>query len=230
VFELKYNKEIVKKPYSEVKALAEMGMNYPKIKGRLDEYENDEGYGLLRELAAQSGLTHAEFIKRVRDDINEARAAELAAMGVPDDISQELLRLRDQDRRMRKMEQEAASQAGRLRDIDAQIAEFQRAYPKADLNSIPQAVFDICEKEGASLLLAYKMHASEERLKTLSEKLNINYTNERNAASSMGPASSSGSTGPAELTPESVKAMTSEQRRRLMPQIIRAIQSGRLQV
>lgn len=186
---------------SEAIALAQKGLDYDRIRGKLSEAEaeaekNSEAIAFVNDLAKEQNIT-------VREVIDNAKAAKLAKTeGI--DFSVALGRIAN-DRTKKELEnerlklQQNKNETAKASEEDlrrkADISEFMRKFPDVqDFNSIPQEVWDSV-KAGESLAMAYteyRLKISGEKIKELNSKLEAEKQNSKNKARSTGSQKTDG--------------------------------------
>lgn len=193
---VKYNKEEREIPVSEAAVLAQKGMNYDKVMSKLQEYEEQlKGY---KQKESQAEL-NTKIKQLTESGLDEAIAKRLVESESKSTITeQELNQLRAQV------------------FADNQVRTFATERPDVDLSKIPADVIEAARKSG-NLLKEYNAWESgllRTKIAELEKELGVKKVNDDNSASSMGSAESKGSTAPTEITEETIKKMTSEQRRK----------------
>lgn len=156
VFELKHLGEVKTVSKEEAVSLAQKGMDYDRVKGKLAEHE--KVYSFLKTLADSSGLTVDAYIK-------ESRVLALVQNGVDPDVAKQRIELEDEkaaiaaekariaeEQAAKDKEAEEATKAQRKRDED--FVAFTKAYPNIKAEDIPKQVWDAVAK-GDSLRLAW---------------------------------------------------------------------------
>jgi hypothetical protein len=193
-----------------------------KGKGKLSEYENDEGYRWFSGVAKQFGVTTKDLAKKWGADLENRIVREYAeAHGLsPQSAKQEL-----QGNAVFKAlmtEMDAMKAAKQKEDaINTQIDELIEANPEIDIAQIPDEVLKISKDQNVPLKAAYAIHqggVKDTKIAELEKQLGISKANESNKDSSMGKAA-----GPAfggELNEDVIKHMTSAQRQANMPKIL----------
>lgn len=229
---VKYNHEEKELTYDEAVTLAQMGMNYPKIKEQLDALKNDEAIQFFSELEKELGVPRTEVIKQWREQREQERIAKIAEdEGIDEKAAKKLFEAeqikaeREAEQRKKQLEEETKKQ--REERLEQEEDAFHKAFPNVKNEDVPQPVLDQWNN-GIPLVTAYENHTLKEQIKTMEEKLNAAEVNKANAEKSMGAVESKGDTKPIEFTADSVKKMTSEQRQKNMPKILEAIKSGKL--
>jgi len=221
---VKYNKKEMELPYDEAVTYVQKGMNYDKVNEELQSLKNDEALKFLDSVAFEYGVSRTEVAKKWKDELTANKVSEYAEKNsIPEEIAKELLEAKQEREHFKQQYQSIEQQKKAQELIDNQIKDFREAYPDVKDADIPDGVLENCKENGIPLKIAYKAYLADtqiERIKALEEQLKVKSINEQNASSSMGSAVSSGESTPAELTEESIKSMTSEQRKKMMPRII----------
>lgn len=187
-FTLKYMGEEKQFSREETIALAQKGMDYERIRGKLNEAS--EMVDFVNTISKEMNLSPQQFM-------TEALAGHISKR---ENISLEEAKRRiELDRREKAISdkeaavQEAANkenqEANQRRErIKTELAEFARAYPGVKPESLPKEVFTIAAKTQVGLAAAYAMHLAEEAKAALeTEKKNA-----ENRAKSVGSSASSG--------------------------------------
>lgn len=193
-----------------------------KGKGKLSEYENDEGYRWLRGAAKQFGVTTADLAKMWGPGLEDKIVSEYAqANGLTPGMARDELQSNEVFNSM--MAELEDMKTAKLREdaIDAQIDELVEADPALKLAEIPDEVLNIAKMRNVSLKTAYDIHqsgAKEAKIAELEKQLGIRKANEANADSSMGAAAGAAFGG--ELNEDVIRNMTSAQRQANMPKIL----------
>lgn len=176
--EVVYNKEKKTLTLEEARPFIEKGMNYDKIKSKL---ENNPERALMQKLADQSGKPLDEYMKFVAEKIEAATAAAEAEEVVkkypemPPELAREigatraaLKALENKDRLARERQEEQERQNKPMQD-------FVQAYPdiKAeDFPGLPESVLDAF-RNGGDPVKAMLLHEKQElsnKLKEAEEK------------------------------------------------------------
>lgn len=187
-FTLKYMGEEKQFSREETIALAQKGMDYERIRGKLSEA--NEMVEFVNSISKEMNLTPQQFM-------TEALAGQIAKR---ENISLEEAKRRiELDRREKAISakeaaaQEAANkenqEANQRRErIKAELAEFARAYPDVKPDSLPKEVFTIAARSQVGLTAAYAMHMAQEAKSALETERQ----NAENRAKSVGSSASSG--------------------------------------
>lgn len=159
-FTLKHFEDVRTVGRDEVIALAQKGMDYDRVKSKLDEKDSKEAkaYSFLEELAKENGSS-------VEDFMDGARATVLAKReGIEYDAALQKVKLQNREKAIEEQEhklkttaaneQAEAERKERIRQ-DAQA--FQKAYPGIAFSDVPREVWEKVEG-GMSLLNAYGIY------------------------------------------------------------------------
>lgn len=224
-FKVRFNHEDVELPYDEAVTHIQKGMNYDKKVYELNELKEEMGF--IDAQAENLGLSRRDFIKLWQESLTQQEIKQLAQeKAIPEDVAKELADLRRQKEAGEKLSQEKRRE-GHLGELSKFLEHHPEITKAADF---PQAVVDDW-LSGAKLHTAYKAYQADVlagKLKMMEQIKSIGETNEKNAMASMGPASTAGDATPFEITEENVKKMSSEERRKLMSEIMKEVMSGRL--
>lgn len=193
-FKLKYMGEEKEVSREEAVALAQKGMDYDRIKGKLDEANqlaksNAEMAEFVKTLASEMGLEPMAFMLEVQAG-NIAKKENISL-----DEAKRKLELDRRERAIAAKEQEAQSkneaadaENAKREKIRAELAEFAKAFPEVKADSIPAEVFQMAAKQGVGLTAAYAMHEA----KVAKAALEAEKQNEKNRVRAVGSASTSG--------------------------------------
>lgn len=201
LFTLKHMDETREVSREEVIALAQKGMDYDRIRGRLDEQKDyadlkkrnaelEDGYAFLKELAGD---------RSVDELIDEGRAQALMQQhGIDHETALGRVRL-DRERRAfenerQKQQAQQQEQQKQQEQADAQeqwrkncFLAFGKEFPDVDPKTIPQEVWDAFGR-GETLVSAYSLH----QLRALQKQQNEQKRAEENAKRSTGSRQSAG--------------------------------------
>lgn len=198
---VKFNHEEREIPASEAAVLAQKGMNYDKVFERLQSVEAQlQGY------TSQIG----DYQKRETERAANDRVRQLVGGGLDEAIAKQLV---DAETKATMTEQELTKLKTQAA-IDNQIKTFVAERPDVDLSKIPDEVIAAAKKSGNLLkeFNAWESSALRAKVHELETQLGVKKTNQTNTESSMGGATTVGNAAPGEITEESIKAMTREQR------------------
>jgi chromosome segregation ATPase len=228
---VKYNKEERELSYDEAREYAEKGMNYDKIKGRLEEtetqlnkWEQGEIAKAVRLYAKDMGISEAEVGKMLLDQFDK-RVAEREEL--PPEVTKQRRELEERatqaESKAQQLEREKAEreqQEAEIQKAKQQLETFVDKHKDVKIAELPQKVKDLWNKTG-DLEEAYQTYISdkskedkiaelERKLQKMSEQINVTETNTENAEASTG-ALGKGATLEKELTLEEINDMTPEQ-------------------
>ena len=195
---LKYMGEVKTVSREEAVTLAQKGMDYDRIKSRLDEKEKVESeysaeMEFMTSLAKEQGLSLSEFV-------DNTKAAILARKeDIPTEQALSRIKLERREAELARKESELAQKAKEVEQAktdeasekakrDKDISEFRAEYKDVVFDSIPKEVWADVAK-GKSLLDAYARYEN----KILREKLGTAEKNKDNAAKALGSKKTAGS-------------------------------------
>ncbi|MBQ5755520.1 MAG: hypothetical protein IIV90_07595 [Oscillospiraceae bacterium] len=102
---LKYNGQEIEKPLEEVLMLAQKGMNYDHVKGKLEQAQQDApAAALVKQLAQRQGMSPEEFARQAEWEMENKAVFELIQQGVPEGMARELTALRAERRAAEQQE------------------------------------------------------------------------------------------------------------------------------
>lgn len=223
---VKYNKEERPLTREEAKEFAERGMNYDKLKERLQTIQSElerskSATDVFDEIAEQLHITREEAIERTRKQRLAAQAkAENKPVG---QLEAEI----DAKTAKAELAQNKAEQATKERHA-REMQEFKEAYPDVDVGALSNDVLDDWLQNGMPLTKAYKVAKSteyeqsnatmkaeletvKERIKEMEQQQKAQEINAENAATAPGPLGS-GEPGDKPLTWEDLDKMTPAER------------------
>ena len=193
---VKYNGEEKDLSYEEAIELAQMGMNYTKVKTQLDELKRGnakEAMELLNDLADAAGMLPSDYRKHARQNMEEAALQKELEKIVSDspDISDELAHELAKSRiASRLSEQKARREASEVKPWEA----LASAYPDIKTaDDLPESVRDEIGS-GKDPLLAMREHEIAnlrkeiESMKEAQKAQEQNAKNRQNALGSFGGA------------------------------------------
>jgi len=208
LFELKYNHEVVKKPYSEVKDLAQMGMNYPKVISQLEELKNDEALRIADRIASGYGVSRSELLRKWEAVLEEQTVNDYAEEnGITPEVAKELIETK---RIAGALLAEKRAQEDKVYGdarIEAAVEEFREEFPDVRDEDVPDEVLMEWAK-GVPLNTAFKAYQAEglkEAVNQMEGQLRVIRTNSDNEASSMGSVQTLGSAAPLKIDAEWIK-------------------------
>lgn len=183
LFTLKHLDEVRENvPRDEVIALAQKGMDYDRIRAKLDAPNPYEEF--VKEISAAQGSTAEEFI-------DSTRAAMLAKKeNIDISIAKERIRLdrreKEIEARERKQSEATAKADEAARKRAAEFTEFLNTYKDVDVKNLPKEVWDDVNK-GNTLTNAYMKYEN----KQLKAQLAAERKNNENRAKTTGSQKSS---------------------------------------
>lgn len=193
-FKLKYMGEEKEFSRDETIRLAQKGMDYDRVKTKLDEANQQiassaDMVEFVNSLAKDMGLSTDEFML-------QALAGNLAKkenIGIDEAKRRINLDRREKALAAKEAAQETKAKEAQTQDahrekVRAEIAEFAKVYPDVKVEDIPKAVYQIIGQKQVSLTAAYALHmAAEAKAALEAEKQNA-----ENKAAAVGSASTSG--------------------------------------
>ena len=208
---VKYNHEEMEIPGEEIPTWVQKGLNYDKVFNQLAERDAE----VARRFAAQGIKSWDDLIKgwdttqqqqqvQMLDQQYLSAADQIAEKYGADpnilrEIAQELAANHPAEMRLKQLEQENGqikTQAQIQEKINQDAATFKKAYPDLDYSTIPQEVWDRCNK-GYSLMDSYQIHENQllrEKITSLEKANQVKEQNKKNAASSVGSVTGQGAT------------------------------------
>lgn len=195
---IRYNGEDKALTQEEAIMLAQKGMNYDKIKGKLDALEN----GALKSISAiaeRAGMTIDEYAERLNDFQEQSEITQIANEyqkkhpNVDDDAAYEYANSVYQNKRDAKARQDAEYQAKRQEQENAyfrgQIQALYNHNPNIDIEHLDTEVIDDINS-GMSPLEAY-LSWEVKSLQTKATNNAVNSKNKKNANSGLNSNNSS---------------------------------------
>lgn len=162
---LKHLDEVRTVTREEARTLAQKGLDYDRIRTERDELrsfreENSAAIELVRKYAGRSGMGVAEYLEfcRTQELMSEQGITAEAAK------AQVSLEKREMEVSRREEEQTAREQAqaeakaqmdGTQERIRREVAQFLSDYPEVTPGEVPGEVFELVQREGVSLSVAY---------------------------------------------------------------------------
>ncbi len=196
---IKYNKENV-----TVESLEDLingyqkGLNYDKKLQELENLQNSKLEKYAKNKAEELGITVDEYMDQVEAYEREQERAkerdrleEMINNGVPEDIAKEVIAAGQERKKYQQRENELKKREEALQkeeDKKKEYQEFLDQFPDVEPDSIPKEVFEEAEK--SSLSNAYMKW----KLKDLEKQLSVAKTNEKNATSTVGSTTETGTT------------------------------------
>lgn len=187
-FTVKYNGEEKQLSREELITAAQKGLNYDKVKSKLDSFESGNVYKAMKAGADKAGMTMDAYAAYLLE--NSEADAQLDAEteirnkypGAPADMIKELASLRRKEAggKQQSSEQSAEQKAW---------AQVLQEYPDLKIDQIPEDVQEDV-KNGVSPLLAMKNHEIRE-LKQQKKAEAVREKNEKNKKASVGSVTGS---------------------------------------
>jgi len=226
---VKYNKEEKEIPYDEAPAWIQKGLNYDKINTRLTERDAEvarrfgaQGITTWEQLIAGWDATQQHQQSQLLDSQYQAVIAKEAEKYGADpavmlEIAQSLVSKHPSVLKAGQIEQELGqtrSQQQMQAQVNQSANEFKSAYPELDYSTIPQEVWDRCNK-GYSLLDSYQIHenkALKEKIAAQEKAIQVKETNKKNAVNSPGSVTGQGATVADYISAETFEKNKGDQR------------------
>jgi hypothetical protein len=179
---VKYNSEEMDLDEQTARELAQKGLNYDKVQGRLQELESDPRLSFVEELAREQNMDVNEFLEAVRTAREEQQLNELVQQNIPEEYAKEMLENR-KFREQQKAEQKAKEEeAAKNKEFGEFFEYFKQANGKdfdTKSDEIPQEVWDL-NAQGIPLKFAYAQHENAQ-LRAQLQTLKQNETNKKRA-------------------------------------------------
>ena len=195
---IRYNGEDKALTQDEAIMLAQKGMNYDKVKGKLDALEN----GALKSISAiaeRAGMTIDEYAERLNDFQEQSEITQIANEyqkkhpDVDDDAAHEYANAVYQNKRDAKARQDAETQAKRQEQENAyfrdQVQALYNYNPDIDIEHLDTEVIDDINS-GMSPMEAY-LRWENKSLRTKATNNAVNSKNKKNANSGLNSNNSS---------------------------------------
>lgn len=165
------------KPYAidEVKALAQKGGDYDRVKSKLSETR--EELEEIKEELKNYGIDGIEGL------INNRKQAEIQAeieAGVPEEKAKELVNARYEKKQEARIKAKADKEADTKSKEEAELNEFIETYPNVKPDDIPKEVFTMAKDKNISLVDAMTRHENQ-RLQKEIVQLKQNLENQKRA-------------------------------------------------
>lgn len=204
-FVLKHLGESREYSREEVTTLAQKGLDYDRIRTRLEQMtaERDansaaesEAQSFLEEMAKASGISVSELMDRTR--------AQALAEKEKIDFSVALGRVQNLNEARRLQKEKAQMEQSRVQQTEEEtkrqkaIEDFAQAYPDVKATDIPRPVWEEFSKTG-NLVTAYRAEENRQlkaQIESLNKKLSAKETNEKNKGRSTGSQKSAGTQEP----------------------------------
>ena len=196
---IKYNKEEVNvDSIEDLISNYQKGLNYDKKVQELENLQNSKLEKYAKSKADELGISVEEYMDRVEKYEEEQKKAqeeqeleEMIENGVPDSLAREILagrQLRFEYQQMKNEMKEWKESTQREEEKNQEYLDFLDKFPEVNPEDIPKEVFE--EAENSSLSEAYMKW----QLGELKKQLEVAKTNEKNANSTVGSVTSTGTT------------------------------------
>lgn len=192
--DIKYNGENKSLTREEAVTLAQKGMNYDKIAGRLNELQNSPVMQSLNNLASRAGMTVEEYTDRLQEFQQQAAINDIATdykaryPDATDDMANEYAEQAYNNQLYQQQANEARkSQAEREAENNRYIQEvmkFQERYPDVKVEDLDNSVIDDINA-GTPLETAYDRFL----IRQLQARVTNNEVNDKNKANATGKLS-----------------------------------------
>lgn len=196
-FTLKHLDETREVSRDEVITLAQKGLDYDRIRQKLEQTEAErdknsaaesEAQTFLKELADRQHITVEELIDNMR--------AEILSRDEGIDITVARGRIQNQKERAALERERSAVGSGEDAARQKAIEDFVAEYPDVDAKSIPRTVWDEFSRTG-NLVQAYRVEENrqlKQQIQDLNQKLAAKDTNTKNKSRTTGSQKSDGAT------------------------------------
>lgn len=203
-FALRVNKTDVPATREEMIAYAQKGVDYDRVKTALEQErtanaelqgrvsQTEEVYGLIAELAKESGVEIGELL-------DQFRVARYKNQGLSDDAARERLGREKAERELASLKGKADAQKSetdaRHERAQREVAEFGRRYPDVTLTDEMVAKLRPDVQDGMTLCEAYQKLCNTEQaaeIKRLQDALEAEKQNKANRSASPGSLGDSG--------------------------------------
>lgn len=191
-YELKHLDEVRTVGRDEVVSLAQKGMDYDRIKSKLEAREGKEAeaFTFLESLAKEQGMTVEDFMDSTKASLRAKKDGTdyvTALQTVKMERREAAIAKKEQELQTQQAQKAQQDDAARRRAQD--IADFRAAYPDVDGKSIPKEVWTDVSK-GMSLLNAYAKYDNAR----IREELEAEKKNAENARKAAGSKADTGKT------------------------------------
>lgn len=172
---LKYNKQEMELPLTEVQALAQKGMNYDKVMEKLYQAENNPAINYLNELANRNGTTVDELVNYWREQEQQAELNQLIQSNIPEEYAREIM----ENRKWREQQQNIQKENEEKQRQELEFKDFFDSFQGVNPQDIPAEVW---EKNQAGVPLKYAyMEYENQKIKAENKILLNNNTNKQKA-------------------------------------------------
>jgi hypothetical protein len=186
LFNVKYNKEEKQLTLEEMTKYAQMGMNYDKVQGQLQELQNDPGRTFLQDLAKNNGFDNVnDFINDFKAAQEQSRIDELIQQNIPEEYAKKMIEMEkfqqqfEQQQQQKEQEQREIEEFKGLNEV---FREFNDRDFNPDTDRIPDEVFQVAQENGVPLKFAYESFMA----KQLKQQQQIYKQNEQNFKRNVG--------------------------------------------
>lgn len=185
---VKYNKEEMFVPETELPTYVQKGLNYDKVQQQLEQTKQQAAY--LDKLASMSGYSDTqEFLKAV-EQAEQQRHMEQEAqkMGVDPNTYQQYFQPVNQRLQAYESELQTLRNQEMTRQIEAKVSQLEQKYP--DFNQYANDAFNMAISRGYDLEHAYILASHEAKLSQVSKQkeqevlARVNGRNEKQVLSS----------------------------------------------
>lgn len=150
--------------------------------------EQDPALKFVNKIAQENGMTPDELVQYWQEEQERRELEALKSQGISEDLAKKLQKYDQLEAKLSQREQQEQFQA----KVDRDLREFTDAYPNVKMDSVPDEVFDICRKQGVSLLDAYNRVYAPKRIAELEKAQAIQDKNAKNANSTPGSVTGQG--------------------------------------
>lgn len=175
---LQFNHESKEVSLEEAKMLAQKGMLYDTVA---------EDLKWLKELAKSNGYNNVnDYRKAVEEAMTSTKAKEMAAeKNIPEDVAKEFIENETKLKQYEAEKNDRDTSAEENRKLIAEIEEFRKAYPDADIEKLPKEVLTLkAENPNVPLRFLYSTYR-ENQLKTEKAVLEKQKQNESSSTPSL---------------------------------------------
>ena len=205
-----YNGEEKELSFDEAKVLAQKGMNYDKVIGKLEEANNNPLLRWAKGFRDKNGFNDTDtFLTALNKEEEERKLNDLISKNIPKEYAEKLLEV-DKIKEQLAQKDEKDKSTKEFSDFldwhDSMVS--KGVYPEAlDAKSIPQSVWDSVNT-GMSLREAY-MENSLTNLRSTTEQATIDKLS-KNANSSPGPVNKNSKAEDTPLTTDGIEKLLSQ--------------------
>lgn len=196
---VKYNGETVNiESIDDLVTNFQKGLNYDKKQEQYENLQNSKVEQYVSKKAKELGMSVDEYIDQVESYEREqekkkeqARLEEMINNGVPEDVAKEVIATSQLRKQLQEKENQLKEQEERTKaenNKNKQYADFVEQFPGVKPEDIPKEVFE--NAQSSTLVSAYK----DWLIKDLETKLQIKEQNEKNAKSTVGSVTETGTT------------------------------------